>query len=156
VNPVGDEATLKQLADYERISGVIWIVFGALQVLFVFTAIAGIWNIFAGISRLRMAKLIERRDASVPASYESVTQLVIIAVINALFGAMIGIVFVGFDFYVRDKVLQHQSLFTGQVEVDDPPTTNDLDALERMARMRDGGILTEVEFAAQKRRILGL
>lgn len=37
-----------------------------------------------------------------------------------------------------------------------PPTAaNQLEALERLGRMRDQGLLTEEEFAAQKRRLLG-
>ena len=102
---------IRRIADYERISGILWIVLGAIQVLSIFGILAGIWNIFAGISRIRLVTAIQQRDSSIPARFEGVASLVIIGVINLFLGGIIGIVFVAFDFYVRDCVLSNRSIF---------------------------------------------
>jgi len=107
-----EENTIRQLADYERISGIIWIVFGILQCLTLFLAIAGIWNIFAGRSALRMAKRIRALDPEVPNAFQPIGMLVGFALINLIFGGVIGIAFVIFDFFVRDRVLSNTHLFS--------------------------------------------
>lgn len=100
-----------KIADYERVSAIIWLVFGIVQVISVVAIIAGIWNIFAALSRFKLIPLIRARNPEVPAIYESITQLIVIGVVNVLFGGVIGIVFVAFDFYVRSLVLDNQHLF---------------------------------------------
>lgn len=72
---------------------------------------AGIWNILAALSRFNRAKQIQARKASVVKSYESVTQLVIIAIVNLVLGAVIGALWVIIDFIIRDKVLRNRHLF---------------------------------------------
>lgn len=111
-----EEELVRRIADYERISGILWIVLGVIQIVCLFGIIAGIWNIFAGRSRLKFSPVIVARDASVPQAYESVTQLVIIAAINVLVGGFIGVAFVAFDFYIRDKVLSNARLFNRQLQ----------------------------------------
>jgi hypothetical protein len=105
------DATVRRIADYQRLSGILWIVIGVLQCITLIGIIAGIWNIFAGISRIRIAPLILQRDRRVPAAFEGVMQLVIIALINMFVGGIIGVVFVVFDFVVRDMVLKNRHLF---------------------------------------------
>ena len=41
---------IRRLADYQRVSGVLWIVLGIVQILSVYGIIAGVWNIPAGIN----------------------------------------------------------------------------------------------------------
>ena len=91
-----------------------------LQALTIYGIIAGAWNIFAGFTRLNMSKQIRARDASVPAEFEGISGLVIIAIINVLLGGVIGVIFVAFDVFVRDKVLKHRDLFDRVVEKMDP------------------------------------
>jgi GYF domain 2/Family of unknown function (DUF5362) len=106
-----DEATIRRIADYEKASGILWIVVGALQCLTLIGLIAGIWNIYAGLTRLRLCPLILERNSRVPAAFEGVGQLIIIGIINLCLGGMIGVAFVIFDFFIRDLVLRHRHLF---------------------------------------------
>ena len=110
------DLTVNRLADYQRWSGFLWIGLGIIQALTVYGIIAGVWNIFAGISRVKMAKQIRARDASVPAAFKDVSGLVIIAIVNILLGGVIGLVVVGFDIFVRDKILKHRELIDRAVE----------------------------------------
>lgn len=106
------DSTARGIATYERVSGVVWIVLGVVQMLSIVLIIAGIWNILAGISRLGVAPRIERRDAAVPQLFEGVVGLVLIGLVNLFFGAFIGVVMVGVDFYVRQRVLDNRHIFT--------------------------------------------
>ncbi len=105
------DVTARRIADYERISGYIWIAIGVVQCIALITIIAGIWNIFAGVSRVRSCPFILARDSSVPEMFEGIGGLIIIGVINFLFGAMIGVVFIIFDFFIRDMVLKNRHIF---------------------------------------------
>jgi hypothetical protein len=111
VSPQGDSTTINQVHDWERASGIFWIVWGGIQCLSGWLIIAGIWNIFAGISRLRLLPRILARDSTVPNEYESMTQLIVIGIINLFFGGVIGVAFIIFDFKIRDTVLKNRHLF---------------------------------------------
>ncbi len=39
---------IRRIADYERMSGILWIVLGVIQICTVVGIIAGVWNVFAG------------------------------------------------------------------------------------------------------------
>lgn len=109
---ISDELMLARIADYERVSAILWLILGIVQVLLIVTIIAGVWNIFAATSRFKMSPLIRARDAGVPAAYEAgLVQLVILGALNFFLGAAVGVVFVIFDFYIRDLVLKHRHLF---------------------------------------------
>lgn len=105
-----DANTIRQIADYERISGYVWIVLGVIQIVTVVGIVAGIWNIVAGRSRLQIVPRILARDAAIPAELDHVTGLVIIGALNLFLGGVIGLAFVGFDFFIRDKVLSNRHL----------------------------------------------
>lgn len=149
---------VRQLADYERISGILWIVLGAVQILAVVTAFAGVWNIVAGLSRLAMVKRVTRMEPDVPKAYEGVTGLIVIGLVNLLLGAVIGLLFVAFDVYVRKRVLANRWVFEdGKADQDAseqalPPGA--LDRLEQLGRLRESGVLTDGEFTAEKTRLL--
>lgn len=162
-----EQHLLRRIADYERLSCIFWIVLGVIQVCMIFTAVAGVWNIIASISRWKLPSRIRQQDPTVPKAYESITQLVIIGVVNVLLGAVIGVVFVAFDFYIRDKVLTNARLFTGVgqqsgLRPSTPPipvaiTASSLDQqLRTLAKLRDDGVITEEDFGRKKREILGL
>lgn len=153
------ENLARQLADYEKLSGVLWIVLGAIQICLVVTALAGVWNVFAGLSRLGMARRIRAYDPLVPKAYEGIVQLVVIGIVNFLLGGFIGLVLVGLDFYIRDKVLSNRWAFEGEgsapVRMTAPgPSVSALDSLEQLGRLRDRAILTAEEFDREKARIL--
>jgi hypothetical protein len=105
------EQTIRRIADYERVSGILWLILGIVQVLMIVTIIVGIWNIVAAVSRLNMRPMILARNARVPAAYEGVTQLIVIGALNLLLGGVIGVLFVIFDFIIRDMVLGNRHLF---------------------------------------------
>ena len=69
---VSEEQMLARIADYERVSAILWLILGILQVLFVITIIAGIWNIFAALSRFKMSPHLRflrvRPEGSFPSS----------------------------------------------------------------------------------------
>lgn len=110
---INTDNLFRKLADYERLSGILWILIGVLQVFTFWGAIAGIWNLFAGYSRIKIAPRIRARDRSVPAEFDGIAQLAILAVINVLLGGVIGIVFVIFDYIIREKILDNRHLFDG-------------------------------------------
>ena len=113
-NPASDDSLIRRISEYERISGILWIVLGAIQILTILCIIAGVWNIFAGISRVKASKSIADREASIPKMFEeNLTMLIVIGAVNLLLGGVIGILFVAFDFYIRDLVLKNTHLFTG-------------------------------------------
>lgn len=117
-----DQTFLRRMHDYQRVSGVLWIVWGILQilsicVLFVFgipVALIGAWNIYAGVTRLNTAPRILAGDPSVPAQFENLTGLLVVAVLNLVFGAILGVVVCILDFYIRDQILSHRHLFGAQ------------------------------------------
>jgi hypothetical protein len=65
--------TIQQIADYERISGYVWIVLGVIQIVTVIGIIAGIWNVFAGWTRLKIVPNILARNADIPESFEGIS-----------------------------------------------------------------------------------
>ncbi len=106
-----DDVLIRRIADYERISGILWIGIAIVQLISIYGAIAGIWNIIAGISRIQVVKRIRARDSSIPTDFEGVGGLITIGIINLLLGGVIGVAFVAFDFFIRDKILTNRHLF---------------------------------------------
>ena len=145
----------RSIADYERLSGVLWIGLGALQIIAVVTAIAGAWNIWAGISRLSMSKRVRAREVAVPQAYEGLTQLVVIGLVNLIVGGVIGLVFVGLDLFIRERVLTNRWVFTGEDQPAALLGDGRLSVLEQLGRLRGSGVLTDEEFAREKARVLG-
>jgi len=107
---------LRRIADYERVSCWLWLVLGILQLVSVVAALAGIWNILAAKSRWNLPDRIRQRDETVPEDYEGLGQLIVLGIVNLLFGAAVGVVFVIFDFVIRDQVLKNRHLFSGDSE----------------------------------------
>lgn len=102
----------KNLADKEKTSGIIWIVIGAIQVLTCAACIAGAWNIYAGISRLKQAKAVENPWPTIVADYDKwQTNIIICLVINLIFGGVIGAAGCIFDFMTRSYVLDNKAVF---------------------------------------------
>lgn len=116
------EQTLGRVADYERISAILWICLGGIQVLMgaidgfkIAMIIVGIWNLHAAYTRLKLPDLIRARRPGIPALYEKqLVQLAIIGVLNLVFGGVIGVAFVVFDFVIRGMVLRNRALFVGK------------------------------------------
>lgn len=111
------EHTVRTIASYEKISGIIWLILGIVQCLSLIAIIAGVWNIVAGISRIRSAPLILQRHPGVPAAFEGVGMLIAIGLVNLFLGGFIGVIAVIFDFVIRDMVLKNRALFEGSAPV---------------------------------------
>ena len=106
------EEIIKKIANFQHIANIIWLVIAILQILSIILIIAGIWNLIAIISKWKLPKRILERDVFLPSEYESITGLIIILVVNLLLGGVLGVVLVGFDFYIRGLVLDNRNLFT--------------------------------------------
>jgi hypothetical protein len=106
-----DDALTRGLASYEQTSGWVWIAIGVLQVLLLITIIAGVWNIYVGINRRKLAPRIERRDPYIPASFESLTGYIVSGILNLVLGGVLGVALVALDLHVRDQVLKNRHLF---------------------------------------------
>jgi hypothetical protein len=106
-----------QIANYELASAGLWLVLGLIQlasaVVLKFTAIAGIWNIFAAYTRFRSSFAIRRRDPGIPEAFKPIWPLVAIGGVNLVVGGAIGVVFVLLDLYVRGQILENAEIFGG-------------------------------------------
>ncbi len=102
----------RKLSDYEKTSGIIWLVIGIIQVLTVVGIICGIWNIVMAVQRLNYSKELMKKPPNVVKTFESqMTGLIIILVLNIFLGALIGVIGAAFDFYVRDYVLSNKEKY---------------------------------------------
>lgn len=117
-----DEQVLERIAGYERVSAILWFCLGGMQLLAgaidgfkIALIVAGVWNIHAASTHLKLPDRIRARSPGIPAMYEKqVTQLIIIGVLNLVLGGVIGVAFVVFDFIIRGIVLRHRALFVDQ------------------------------------------
>lgn len=108
------QKTADRLAGYERLSGIVWVIIAAFQILSVVLIVAGIWNLFAVRGYFQRADLIRRRHPLVPSLYESVTPFVISGAVNLLLGGVIGVFVVLFGSWIRGQVLLHREIFSGE------------------------------------------
>ncbi|MGN0489375.1 MAG: hypothetical protein ACI4HO_08955 [Ruminococcus sp.] len=96
----------------EIISCVIWLVLGVVQVVFVYTAAAGAWNIVNAIIGLVNVRNIQAGNPAVVPYYEQRrVWLIVFAVVNLILGGVVGVLLVAFDWYIRDYVLRNRSAF---------------------------------------------
>lgn len=114
------EIIASKLRRYEVISGLLWLLLGIVQIVFIYTAAAGIWNIVNAIRQLLAVNNIQAGNPEVIKAFdENKTSLFIAAIINLLLGAVIGVVLVLFDLWIRDYVMKNKSAFK------ESPTTSD-------------------------------
>ena len=159
------EQFVRGVADYVKISAIFWLVLAIIQICTLVGIIAGLWNLFAAFSRFSCEKQVRARSPGVVAVFEPLTGLVIIGIINLLFGGVIGIIFVIFDYIIREKVLINAHVFgcapsaaaalNAQPQQAEAPSINSLyEQLEKLGEMKDKGLLTEDEFASMKTKFL--
>lgn len=111
-NKMDDISIAKRVADYEKTAGILWIVIGIIQVISLVTIIAGIWNIVEGSKRIKLSPKIQPHQPwIVPAFENSLNSIIIIGVINLIFGGVIGVAIAAFDYYIRDYVLKNRVVF---------------------------------------------
>jgi hypothetical protein len=166
MNTSEQQNIIRRLADYERLSSIFWLILGIVQIFLIWTALAGIWNIYASITRWKMPDRIRRRDPAIPSIYKNINGLVIIAIVNLLVGGLIGLLFVAFDFYIRDIVLTNAQLFSEDAHTEIPseeiseqtfpssrPTIDE--QLRTLAGLKADKIISEEDFERKKNNILG-
>lgn len=112
VSAADKEQYYRKLSEYEKISGIIWLVIGIIQVCTIIGIICGIWNIIIAIQRLNYSKELLKKPTNVVKVFENqLTGLIIILVLNIFLGALIGIAGAAFDFFVRDYVLSNKEKY---------------------------------------------
>ncbi|MCM1113892.1 MAG: zinc ribbon domain-containing protein [Clostridium sp.] len=103
----------KKLSDYEKTSGIIWLVIGIIQICTLVGAICGIWNIIAACSRLKYGNELLKKPKDVINNFENqLAQIIIIMILNIFFGAIIGVVGSIFDLFVRNYVIENKQYFS--------------------------------------------
>jgi len=121
------QKTIDTIKNLELASAIVWSVIAGVQIFGAIISFAipfidfsmggvallfvGVWNIFAAVSRFGLTKRIQERRSSVINTYQGVTQLIVIGLINLVFGAIIGALWVIIDFIIRDMVLKNKHLF---------------------------------------------
>jgi len=103
----------EKLANYEKTSSIIWLVIGILQILTIVGIIVGAWNVYQSWKRKKNAETIKTvQPSGLYKVYEDrMTTLIVFAVLNFFLGAILGLVGVGYDFYVRNYVLSNKDIF---------------------------------------------
>lgn len=148
-----------RFAEYEKASGIIWIIIAIIQILSLVLILAGIWNLFAAISRFNISKKIKNRDADVPELYEGITGLIVIGVINLIFGGFFGILAVGFDFWVRSEILANRDIFDNKDGISprilvEKAGSSNYDKLEEAHNLLKQGVITKQEYETMKKQLI--
>lgn len=151
---------IRKIAEYELISGIVWLVIAILQLCSCWLAFAGGWNLVVAIMRFMSISRIKARDAKIPQEHEGVGTLIALGVINLLLGGIIGVGMAVFDYVIRNKILENRHVFTGgstpesNVRPDSVDGDDEMELLTRLARLREEGALTEEEFDRLKKELL--
>ena len=108
----GPSAVALKVKRCEVVSGVAWLLVGVVQLLLVYTAAAGVWNVINAIVALRNCKNITPGNPHVVPYFEGrKVWLIVMAVVNLILGGVVGVLLVLFDWHVRDFVLRNRSAF---------------------------------------------
>lgn len=110
----GPAAVALKVKRCETISAVAWLIVGIVQLLLIYTAAAGVWNIINAFLALRNCKNITPGNPHVVPYFEGrKVWLIIMAVVNLILGGVVGVLLVLFDWHIRDFVLKNRSTFEG-------------------------------------------
>lgn len=111
-------ARLRGLASLEVLSGIVWVVIAMIQMSLATTsswlwplALAGVWNLIAAITHFFAAAAIRKGRTDVPERYMRVWPIVLTLLINLGLGAVFGVLWALFDFFVRSQILSNADLF---------------------------------------------
>lgn len=115
--PAANSNIVNTLADRVMINGIIWIVIGALQILFAlfvnwFVLIVGILNLISAIQDIQYSTQIKTQPVGVVEKFQPLAGPIIVLVYNLIFGGIIGVV--GSIYYliaVRNLVLTNETVF---------------------------------------------
>lgn len=111
-NEINSEEYYKKLSEYEKMSGIVWLIIGIVQICTLVGVICGIWNIIASTSRLKYSKELLTKPNGIVERFENqLTEIVIIMVLNIFFGAIIGVIGSVIDLFVRNYVIENKKVF---------------------------------------------
>ena len=155
---------IRKTVEHELISGVCWLVLALIQVCTCYGIFAGIWNICIAVSRFKAISRVKARDPGIPKKAENgLASLILLAFVNLILGGVIGIVLVGFDYFVRGRILENRHVFNGRIpsaanpflEEDEMPEPDEVVPLvRRLADLYELGGLSDEEFQVLKHEIL--
>lgn len=93
------EMAVKRVKLWELISSFAWILLGLIQLFFVYTALAGVWNIVNAVIRLCSIKNITLQNPEVVPYFTTKRKpyLIAFALANLILGAFVGLILVGID-----------------------------------------------------------
>lgn len=104
-----------RISYFEIASMVLWSLF-SLSMIFLIPGLSatlvGCYNIVMVVLQIPLISKIQHRKASVVGVYESITRLIIAGVVNIALGWYLGVLLIGFDFYVRHLVLKNRRVFS--------------------------------------------
>lgn len=160
VNVLDRNTVLKNISDKEKVGGIIWIVVATIQLLIGLTynwitMFVGIWNLVFGIIRITNAGKMEQRANGIVEAYEkTLASIIIFLVLNIFVGGIIGVVGAIYDLVVRSYVLNNRNVLLGNVSTSCNGSSNKYEDLEKLMKLKQEGVLTEVEFEIEKHKIL--
>lgn len=98
----------------EMVSSILWLIIGIVQLVLVWAAAAGVWNIFFAVMRLRSIKNIYAGNTAIVPWYDGRRNwLIAFAIVNLVLGGVVGVFLVAFDWWVRDYALKYRTVFEG-------------------------------------------
>ncbi len=110
-NNLSGNPVITKIANCQRVSNILWLIIGIIQICSIICIIAGIWNIIAVCNNWKFPQKILNQDSDIPGYYEGIAGLIILVVVNFLLGGLIGVILIGFDFYIRGLVLDNKQMF---------------------------------------------
>ena len=83
---------VKTLSEREKISAILWLIIGIIQVVTFVGVICGAWNIYCAVCRLKQSKAVLTPYPGLVKSYDKwLTNIIISLVINLVLGGVIGV-----------------------------------------------------------------
>lgn len=112
-----DEDIVKTLSDRLQISGIIWIIIGAIQIIIglcgtIIPIIVGVLNIISAVNDLKNSKRILTDPTGIVAAYEPITMPIVVLAYNLLVGGVIGVI--GSIYHllcIREHVVKNKDKF---------------------------------------------
>ena len=160
VNTLDKNTVLQNISNKEKVGGIIWIVVASLQLLIGLaynwiTLIIGIWNLIMGITTITNAGKMEQRANNIVEEYEkNLTNIIIFLVVNIFIGGLIGVIGAIYDLVVRNYVLSNRNILLGNTSPSYNDTSSKYEELEKLMKLKQDGVLTEMEFEIEKQKIL--
>ena len=117
---------LEKLAEREKGAALIWIVVACIQILTAILVrgtatvvlICGLWNLYAGYSRIQQSKKILTSWLDLVNIYEKSRNSIIFSIVlNAVIGGVIGVIGGIYDMVTRSYVLEHRDEFNAAEEL---------------------------------------